>query len=78
MPNTEKVISKESVKPYIEKYEASTDDVVGVDRLWLLDLLKEVSFHRFQDMRRRQKRKEKRLAVAKRQGVRGGNELPTK
>ncbi len=24
MPNTEKVVSKESVKPYIEKYEAST------------------------------------------------------
>ena len=53
MPNQ---VSKASVKPYIEKYEACADDVVGVDRLWLLDLLKEVSFHRFQDMYRRQKR----------------------
>ncbi len=62
MPNQ---VSKASVKPYIEKYEACADDVVGVDRLWLLDLLKEVSFHRFQDMYRRQKRKEKRLTAAK-------------
>ncbi len=62
MPNQ---VSKASVKPYIEKYEACADDVVGVDRLWLLDLLKEVSFHRFQEMYRRQKRKEKRLAAGK-------------
>lgn len=59
--------SKESVKPYIEKFEASTDDVVGVDREWLLGLLKEVAFHRYTEMHRRnerkQKRKEKRLAA---------------
>lgn len=65
MPNTEKVISKESVKPYIEKYEASTDDIVGVDRQWLLGLLKEVAFHRWSEMQRRKKRKEKRLTAAK-------------
>ena len=57
--------SKESVKPYIAKYEASTDDIVGVERLWLLGLLKEVAFHRFSEMHRRQQRKEKRLTAAK-------------
>lgn len=66
MPDTEKVVSKESVKPYIEKFEASTDDIVGVNRLWLLDILKEVSFHRWNEMQRRKKRKEKRLAAVKR------------
>lgn len=66
MPNTEKVVSKESVKPYIEKYEASTDDIVGVDRQWLLGLLKEVAFHRWGEMQRRKKRKEKRPAAEKR------------
>lgn len=66
MPNTEKVVSKESVKPYIEKYEASTDDIVGVDRQWLLGLLKEVAFHRWNEMQRRKKRKEKRPAAEKR------------
>lgn len=62
MPDTEKVVSKESVKPYIEKFEVSTDDIVGVNRLWLLDILKEVSFHRWNEM---QRRKEKRLTAAK-------------
>lgn len=66
MPNTEKVVSKESVKPYIEKYEASTDDIVGVERQWLLGLLKEVAFHRWSEMQRRKKRKEKRPAAEKR------------
>lgn len=66
MPNTEKVVSKESVKPYIEKYEASIDDIVGVDRQWLLGLLKEVACHRWNEMQRRKKRKEKRPAAEKR------------
>lgn len=58
--------SKESVKPYIAKYEASTDDIVGVERLWLLGLLKEVACHRWNEMQRRKKRKEKRPAAEKR------------